>query len=343
MAGYDLVEQLSVSGDVETWRGKDRRDADIVIKRFPVRDLVAFTARTGSLVRLDSPHVAPLLDRRKEGEQLLAVRDYFPAGSLRDVASSLDTSGKLRVCAQIARALERAHLHGLVHGAVKPENIVFADDRRAMLVDFSIASAAPGSFSPPESATDPRSDQWSLAAVACFLLLGHIPSGGERLSSDAALNRALQRSLAPSVTDRFRRIDELASAFELAGEQGGDDSTGVRVERKENVLRVHVAGRWTPRVIETCLRDIDQAVSRFSGVFAIGYVLDAIGGNHSQAIDAIGDLHRRHRARIGRVCFVSHSPQTRGACILIGTRGDLEWKTFASAETMDPWLRGGAA
>jgi serine/threonine protein kinase len=342
VTGYELIDLLS-GGEVQTWRGKDSRGADVVIKQFPQKHLVAFTARTGSLARLESSHVATLLGRGQAGDRLFAVRDYFAAGSLRDLAPTFDTRSKLRACAEIARGLEHAHLHGLVHGAVKPENIVFTDDRRALLVDFSIAAAAPGSFSPPESPTDPRSDQWALAAVAGFLLVGHVPSAGETISSDAALDRALQRAIAPSLTERFRRIDELASALESAAGSTTGEGADVRVERKENVLRVHVAGRWTPGVIEACLRDIDHAMLRFPTVSAIGYVFDAVGGNHSQAIDAIGDLHRRHRTRLGRVGFVSHSPQARGACILIGTRGGLEWRTFASPDMMDPWLRGGAA
>jgi hypothetical protein len=283
-----------------------------------------------------------LRDRGKAGERLFSVRDHLPE-SLRDVAASLDTPTKLRACAEIARALEHAHLHGLVHGAVKPENVLFADGRRPMLVDFSIAGAGAGEFSRGESVTDPRSDQWSLAAVVGFLLVGHVPSPGETLSSDAALDRALQRSLAPSVSERFRRIDELASALELAAGHATDEAMDVRIEHNQNALRVHVAGRWTAGTIEACLRDIDRAMSRFPDVSAIGYVLDAIGGSHSQAIEALGALHRRHRARLERVAFVSHSPQTRGACILIGTRGGLEWKTFASTETMDTWLRGDSA
>src|SRR5262249_41303212 len=157
--------------------------------------------------------------------------------------------------------------------------------------------------------------QWSLAAVAGFLLVGHVPTPGETLSSNASLDRALQRALAPLISERFRRIDELASALESAAGHATDEAMDVRVERNENALRVHVAGKWTSGTIEACLRDIDQAMLRFPNVSAIGYVLDAVGGNHSQAIDALGALHRRHRARLARVAFVSHSPQTRGACI----------------------------
>jgi hypothetical protein len=342
IVGYEFIERLSVSGELDTWRAKDSRGADVVVKRFAQRDVVGFTSRTGSLARLDCPFVAPLRDRGKAGERLFSVRDHLPE-SLRDVAASLDTATKLRACAEIARALEHAHLHGLVHGAVKPENVLFADGRSPMLVDFSVAAASASEFSRGESLTDARSDQWSLAAVVGFLLVGHVPSPGETLSSDTALDRALQRSLAPSISERFRRIDELARALEVAAGSATDEAMDVRIEHNQNALRVHVAGTWTAGTIEACLRDIDRAMSRFPDVSAIGYVLDAIGGNHSQAIDALGALHRRLRARVQRVAFVSHSPQTRGACILIGTRGGLEWKTFASTETMDTWLQGAVA
>jgi len=342
MAGYELVEQLSANGDVDTWRARDIRGVDVVLKRFPLRDIVGFTSRTSALLRLTSPHAAPLRNRGKTRDRLYAARDYFSAGSLRRIAPLLDVTTKLRVCADIARALEHAHRHGLVHGAVKPENILFGDDRKAMLVDFSLAGAREGDFTPPELPTDPRSDQWALAAVAGFLLVGHVASQGETLSSNVALDAALRRALAHSPAERFRGIDELASALESAAGHVTDTGKDVRVERKDNALRVQVEGKWTAGVIEACTREIDHAMSRFPGVRAIGYVLNAVGGNHSHAIDALGALHHRHRARLERVAFVSNSPQARGACILIGTRGGLAWKTFASAETMDAWLRGGA-
>ena len=180
IAGYELVERLSIRGAVDAWRGSDTAGASVVVRRYPATDVVAFTSRASALSRLAVPNVAVLRARGKSGDRLFTVRDFHPAGSLRQLASSLEPSARLGVCAEIARALEQAHVRGLVHGAVKPENVLFDDGRRGYLADFHIGDASGGEFSPPEPATDPRSDQWSLAALAVFLIAGRVPSPGPR-------------------------------------------------------------------------------------------------------------------------------------------------------------------
>src|SRR5207245_9597919 len=95
---------------------------------------------------------------------------------------SMADADKRRVGVEIGRALEHAHMRGLVHAAVKPTNVVIAADQTPVLVDFSLVRGAPPTeFAPPEhpSTMDPRADQYSLAALVSWLFIGHVPAQTE--------------------------------------------------------------------------------------------------------------------------------------------------------------------
>ena len=103
----------------------------------------------------------------------------------------LDPTVVIHIGAQVAEGLREAAEAGLVHGDVKPENILFDADKNAKLVDFGLAamSSGPGNdvwgtpyYIAPEKVrrqkSDFRSDIYSLGATLYHAIAGVPPFDG---------------------------------------------------------------------------------------------------------------------------------------------------------------------
>ena len=90
-----------------------------------------------------TPHrnIAPLLDCGITGSKAAFVVMPLYAVSLRDwIKAGIAPENVLRFFGYILDGLEAAHLHGVRHGAIKPENIFASEDGKELLIaDFGIA------------------------------------------------------------------------------------------------------------------------------------------------------------------------------------------------------------
>lgn len=186
--------------------------------------------------RLRHRNVLPLIDAGEAAGLAYLVTPFVAGGSLRE---RLDQHGPLpamevvRIMHSLAAALAHAHANGVVHGDVKPENVLL-DGQRVLLADFGAArlratsrhsvgihdghpaAATPTMGTPlymsPEQALgeptpDPRSDIYSLAVVGVELLTGRPPFTGP---TTRAVLLAHLREPAPSLVTRAGVPLELA-------------------------------------------------------------------------------------------------------------------------------------
>ncbi|WP_410664968.1 serine/threonine-protein kinase [Amycolatopsis sp. lyj-84] len=180
---YTLLEKLGGDGAAVLWRGEDGTDGRQVAIKELVLPPLDETARAVVVERLqreagvavDHPSVVPVLDVVVTDGVPYLVMDLVEARTLEDVASS----GPLppRFVADIGRqalgALAAAHTAGVVHGDVRPANILVCPDGTVKLTGFGIAGALDPSGSPAFLAPEriaghegtPHSDLWSLGVT----------------------------------------------------------------------------------------------------------------------------------------------------------------------------------
>lgn len=145
---------------------------------------------------LNHPHILVILDAGIDEGIPYIVTEYAPNGSLRDLLHRyalrpLSPKRAIAIVAQIGYALHHAHLQGIIHHDIKPENILFNVNGDALLADFGIAmmqesiqrqrsAASMGTpmYMAPErfqGYVSKRSDQYSLGCVLYELLAGRPP------------------------------------------------------------------------------------------------------------------------------------------------------------------------
>src|SRR5207247_2585347 len=103
-------------------------------------------ARTSA--RLEHPHIVPIYKvGGYKNEVLYIVMRCLDGPSLRQLLEKhqrLSLRDAARLARQVADALGHAHLHGVVHRDVKPDNILLDSSGHVLVTDFGIAKAAVG-------------------------------------------------------------------------------------------------------------------------------------------------------------------------------------------------------
>jgi len=193
---YRLDSLIATGGFAEVYRAYDQELQRVVAIKIPKRSQVdstdSFLAEARRVARLKHPSIVPVHDVGIEDGTCYIVTEYVEGGSLADrmMQGTVSHAKGLAWIAEIADALEHAHLAGVIHRDIKPANILIDRHGRALLADFGIAQSSmkTGVFAPslgtlrymsPEqlegSPATPASDIYSLAVVLHELIGGKLP------------------------------------------------------------------------------------------------------------------------------------------------------------------------
>ncbi len=213
--------------------------------------------------QLVHPHICPILDYGDVEETVYTVMPYLEGGSLADVVvreKGAEPTFAAGVAAQVACGLDYAHRRGIVHRDIKPDNILFDDDRNALITDFGIATArfhgrltatgramgTPHYMSPEQAMgklVDGRSDIYAMGVVLYETLVGFPPFDGADSFSvgykqvhekavppnevnsrvPAGMSAIVMKCLEKAPNDRYARGYDLADAL-LGWLAGSPDS-----------------------------------------------------------------------------------------------------------------------
>jgi hypothetical protein len=104
--------------------------------------------------RLDHPHAVSLLDVVDHEGRPCLIMQLVPSASLAVLIKGLrvlSVAETLRLGIEVGSALAAAHRLGIVHGDVKPANVLVADDGTARISDFGISNALDDALPPVAS------------------------------------------------------------------------------------------------------------------------------------------------------------------------------------------------
>lgn len=163
------------------------------------------------VARLEHIHIVPLYDYWREPDGAFLVMRWLRGGSLRSMLKegTVDNALAVSIIEQVGSALAAAHRRGVVHRDLKPDNILFDEERNAYLADFGIAkdlrdssyseggesegedteggestlTGSPFYLSPEQAQSQPvtpQADIYSLGIVMYEILTGHPPFMSEQ-------------------------------------------------------------------------------------------------------------------------------------------------------------------
>ena len=225
-----------------------------------------FKREAQSAAALSSPYIVPIFDRGEtEDGTYYITMEYVPGGTLKE---RITATGALRpqvaagVALQVAKALNTAHMRGVVHRDIKPRNILLADSDHVKVADFGIARAVEATtishtgdilgsakyMSPEQAAGEhvgPTSDLYSLGVVLYEMLTGRVPFEVET-SVDVPIRHAVApprppKEVNPEVPEELDAITMKLLATNPESRYGSAD------ELVEELQRVHAAVPSTPR------------------------------------------------------------------------------------------------
>jgi serine/threonine protein kinase len=201
--------------------------------------------------QLSHPAVVQLFDVGTNQDAIpFLVMEYVPGNTLERhlEVSALPVQRACAWAADLAGALAVAHRAGIIHGDVKPGNILVTPENKVKLGDFGIARlttqlsasgqllGTPAYLAPEQIQSefqDQRSDQFSFGVVLYQMLTGVRPFDGNSLGAvcaqilnddpvppsrrnpavPPALDGVIARCLAKNPLDRFASCEDLAKSL----------------------------------------------------------------------------------------------------------------------------------
>ncbi len=318
IAGRFVVERLIGRGELSTaFRAHDERlHRRVTVKVFHPRhrddvqvvDSQLSAAR--SVARLSHEHIAIVIDRGEHEGMPVVVLEYVRGENLQeriDRFAPLPVGEVVGHALQIARALAYAHGHGVVHGNLRPGNVLLTEDRDTKLVDFGggsyVAQLVGDPYSAPELRevdpgvpAEPGDDIYALGALCWVALTEQAPRAGadpstlqqQRPDVSPRLAATIARALAIDPDERQLSMREFAAELAAVRESALDQPGGSRAARSVD----QPTQAW----------NVDAAADEPTGVLPVAHV-DGFGDEFDATLvdmrppESAAPVRRRRRRR----------------------------------------------
>ena len=208
LGNYEVLEAIGRGGMGVIYRARQRYSRRIVaLKRVLAYQaespeiLVRFRREAEAVAKLDHPNILAIYEvgQSEDGLPFYSMK-FASGGSLREAAPTLRDRPNdcARLMAKVARAIDYAHQHGILHRDLQPGNILLDENGEPLVSDFGLAKwltessdltrtltafGTPGYIAPEQAESaagdlTPASDIYSLGAILFHLLAGRPPFVG---------------------------------------------------------------------------------------------------------------------------------------------------------------------
>jgi len=196
---YEILAPLGAGARGEVYRARDTLRA---------RE-VAIEISTGPFPRAAAEFDHPHIRRLYEAGPNYLVMELAEGVPLKGPLSLQET---LRFSNEICDALDYAHQHGILHGNLKPSNVLVTH-QGIKILDFGLAKAG--------VQDDPRTDIYAFGSLLYEMLMGRPIPQDRRPVEPAALETVLRKCLEPDPPQRWQSVSELKRALAAVPKGGG--------------------------------------------------------------------------------------------------------------------------
>ena len=200
---FNLDEELGQGGMGTVYRATDRvLGRCVAIKLLKdsgtAEDAEKIRLEAQILARLVHDRIVRLYDFGESAGTYFLVMEEVNGPSFADRWRDILLADRLRICGQVAEALDYAHIQGVVHRDVKPSNILLTQGDEAKLSDFGISlvvgergdrtgtiKGTPLYMSPEQAqgkSLDHRTDLYSVGVMLYECATGELPFVGHARS-----------------------------------------------------------------------------------------------------------------------------------------------------------------
>lgn len=217
---YEILEKIDEDDVIEVYKARcnklNRYNTIKILKKNCMDDysvVERFKHEAAELAKLTNSNIVNIYDVVYQGNINYMVMEYVIGKTLKELIIEnvrLSFERSLNIAIQIAKALDSAHKSNIVHGNIRPENILITDSGTVKVANFSLLKsdkhldktnfhklAGMMPYCSPEqlgnSTIDTRTDIYSLGIVMYEMLTGKLPFKDE---NPIILKNKIQEDLA---------------------------------------------------------------------------------------------------------------------------------------------------
>lgn len=277
---YRVKRALGRGGMGAVYLAEDRRLAREVAVKLLAPDLGhtdslrrRFLEEARAMGGLRHDHVAQVYSYGTHGIEPYIVMEYVPGETVGDHCNRAspypDVDLTLRIVDQVARGLSAIHAAGIIHGDIKPSNVLMGPNGRAVVVDFglmrwlgdaedlSIVVGTPAYIPPEVVKADsielrltPAADVFALGVTAYELLTRRLPFPVTNV--DELFDVHLSNKKAPRIShvrrDLPRSFDDVFERV-FSGDLGERHRSADEFRRALASARIDPSSTPTPRTV----------------------------------------------------------------------------------------------